>query len=389
MKKLEAQNAKVLVIGGGGREHAIGLQLQTDQVEKIYFAPGNAGTAKIGKNVELNLKDFGAINDFVKKNEIDLIVVGPEDPLANGIVDYFRAKGVPIVGPTKAAAQIESSKIFARQLMEEADIPQPDFCVCNNEEETKEAISFFGLPVVLKVDGLAAGKGAFVCKSKDDIAEAMKAIYRDKKFGVGPILVEECLEGQEISFFVLCDILNHVVIGTAQDYKRLLDGDQGPNTGGMGSVSPSPLYIKRRSKLMNAIDDEIITPILEMMRQKGHPFTGFLYCGLMIDKIGNPSVIEFNCRLGDPETQVILPLIKNDFFELLWKSVNNDLADTQVSFFDISAVFIVKVAKGYPSDYQKNMTIRIVNNFDTTCCEIIHAGTRLDENRELVTMVVE
>jgi phosphoribosylamine--glycine ligase len=381
MKQLNVNDANVLIIGGGGREHALGMQLEVDGVNNLFFAPGNGGTAEIGENIPLNLKNFDEIYEFVQKTKIDLIVVGPEDPLADGIVDYFRERNILIVGPTKAAAQIESSKIFARNLMAEAMIPQPNFIVCPDEDATRQAIFLFGSPVVLKVDGLAAGKGAFVCKSADDIEEAMNAIYKENKFGVGPILVEECLVGQEISVFALCDNLEYTVIGTAQDYKRLLDGDLGPNTGGMGSISPSPLILKK-PKLLDEIKKAIITPVLEAMNKNETPFTGFLYCGLMIVD-GYPQVIEFNCRLGDPETQVIMQLISGNFFYALWWAANNRLSPN-LGQYNLSAAFVVKVAKGYPGKYEKNKIITFVGN-EPSSCDIIHAGTKIDEQGNLVT----
>lgn len=383
MKKLNAEDARVLIIGSGGREHAIGIQLETDEVGNLFFAPGNAGTAMIGENVQLQPNDFIGIHDFVKRSKIDLIIVGPEDPLANGAVDFFRNLKVPIVGPTKAAAQIESSKIFARNLMVQANVPQPEFIVCKNRTETEQAIALLGWPFVLKVDGLAAGKGAFVCKTEANLEEAMKAIYDDNKFGQGSILVEECLFGQEISVFVLCNEQSHLIIGTAQDYKRLLDGDEGPNTGGMGSISPSPL-ISEYPDLLKRVEEKIIKPTLRAMRNKQTPFTGFLYCGLMVAD-GEPYVIEFNCRLSDPETQVILPLIESSFFDLLWKTANNaNLGIIPLKVYDLYTAFVVKVAGGYPNNYRKGDVIEISEDTNQYY-QVIHAGTKLDDNGELVT----
>jgi phosphoribosylamine--glycine ligase len=384
MKKLDASEARVLVIGSGGREHAIGMQMENDGVENLFFAPGNGGTAMLGTNVPISPNDFTGLNEFVKKEEIDLIIVGSEDPLAGGIVDFFRRRNVLIIGPTKDAAQLESNKAFARVRMEDADIPQPIYLISPDREQTEEMIGITGLPVVLKFSGLAAGKGAFVCHTESDIKEALKAIYEDKKFGEGPVLIEECLSGQEMSVFVLCNENSHVIIGTAQDYKRLRDGDKGPNTGGMGSISPSPL-ITRYPDLMEKIETRIIVPILKEMKNNHLPFTGFLYCGLMITN-GEPYVIEFNCRLGDPETQVVLPLIKSNFFKLLWRAANNeDLAAKKLKFYDhLAAAFIVKVAGGYPGDYRKGDIIETPDS-ESTWCEIIHAGTKLNDKEELVT----
>jgi len=384
MKKLKAEDAHVLVIGSGGREHVIGLQLLVESVDKVSFTPGNGGTENIGYNVPTDINDFQAIYDLVEKEQIDLIVVGPEDPLAGGIVDFFRAKNVPIIGPTKAAAQIESSKIFARILMGTANIPQPSFVVCANRELTEQAIASLGWPFVLKVDGLAAGKGAFVCHTEIDAKEALKAIYDDNKFGPGNILVEECLFGQEMSVFVLCNENSYAILGTAQDYKRLLDGDQGPNTGSMGAIAPSPL-LAEYPDLMKEVEEKIIVPVLKAMKENNTPFTGFLYCGLMIAD-GEPYVIEFNCRLGDPETQVVLPLLDESFFDLLWKAVNNeDLGNSSVQLTKkTTAAFVVKVAGGYPNSYRKGDPIKITDSAGM-CYVIIHAGTKLNDEKELIT----
>ncbi|MCX6798428.1 MAG: phosphoribosylamine--glycine ligase [Candidatus Falkowbacteria bacterium] len=316
--------------------------------------------------------------EFVKNTQIDLIVVGPEAPLANGIVDYFLVRNIKIIGPTQAAARIESSKIFARELMAKAKIPQPEFVICANREATNVAIAKFGLPVVIKVDGLAEGKGAFVCHQSAEVETACQTIYEDKKFGQTKVLVEECLSGQEMSVFALCDVSDYKIIGTAQDYKRLLDNNKGPNTGGMGAISPSPLA---KPEIMEKIKKKIIEPTLKAMNQADSPFAGFLYCGLMI-KDNEPRVIEFNCRLGDPETQVILPLIKGDFFDLLWLAANHEIYQANFSLSDYSTAFVFKVAKGYPGLYVKGNLIKVPSLPNN---RIIHAGTKINEVGELVT----
>jgi phosphoribosylamine--glycine ligase len=384
MKKLEAENACVLVIGSGGREHAIGIELDSNMVETILFLPGNGGTSELGGNIPIPTDNFELIFNVVKNYGVDLIIVGPEEPLANGIVDFFRAKDVPIIGPTKAAAQIESSKIFARNLMAQANIPQPAFIVCPDKDSTERAMASLGWPFVLKVDGLAAGKGAFVCHTIDDVEDAMKAIYEDKKFGDGSILVEECLFGQEMSVFVLCNESSYAILGTAQDYKRLLDDDKGPNTGSMGAIAPSPL-VAEYPNLMKEVEEKIIVPALKAMKENNTPFTGFLYCGLMIAD-GEPFVIEFNCRMGDPETQVVLPLLAESFFELLVKAVNNeDLGNAPRKLAEnMAATFVVKVAGGYPNSYRKGDVIEISEDTADNYV-IIHAGTKLNDNEELVT----
>lgn len=379
MEKLSATDALVAIIGGGGREHALGLRLKLDKVQKLFFIPGNAGTGNIGQNVELNINDFDSIYEFVKTSGVNLIIVGPEAPLAEGIVDYFLARNVKIIGPTKRAAQLESSKYFARMLMRGTGIKQPGFTLCCDRKDAERAIYVFGLPAVLKVDGLAAGKGAFVCHQADEVEAALQAIYVDKKFGDTKILVENCVTGQEMSAFALCDIDNYRIIGTAQDYKRLRDNDEGPNTDGMGSIAPSPLAT---SEVMEKVERKIIKPILEAMKGINAPFTGFLYCGLMI-RDGEPYVIEFNARLGDPGTQVILPLIKGDFFNLLWRAANNELNSAKFSFLDnYHTALVVKVAEGYPDNYRKGDVIKgLVGWADT----IIHAGTKITDQGQVVT----
>lgn len=386
MKK-DASKSSALIIGSGGREHALGLDLSLSLVKKLFFAPGNGGTEDLGTNVPISPIDFEGLYELVKKEKIDLVIVGPEDPLAAGIVDFFRARKIPIVGPTKAAAQIESSKIFARQRMEMALIPQPEFCDVTNYAEAKfAATTVYGFPVVLKVDGLAAGKGAFVCKDRTDLDEALKIIYEEKRFGEGPILVEECLTGQEMSVFVLCSENEHKIIGTAQDYKRLLDGDKGPNTGGMGSISPSPL-VAQYPNLLDDIEKQIIMPIIFQLEKEKIPFTGFLYAGLMIDDYGDPYVIEFNCRMGDPETQVVLPRLKTNLFDLLWAAANN-LPFPDIRESEECAAFVVKVASGYPDKYEKGKEIFINPSPSPIdiggATNLIHAGTK-KENGKLLT----
>ena len=383
MKELLARHAKVLIIGGGGREHAIGLRLVTDGISHLCFAPGNAGTASIGVNLDetLDPNNFEAICEFVTHCGISLVVIGPEAPLAAGLVDYLRDKNIPVIGPTQAAAKLESSKIFARELMAEKNIPQPSYAVCSNWDaavaELREHTQMGGGSIVIKVDGLAAGKGVFVCHDHEDIYYAMEAVYEDKKFGDTKIIIEECLEGTEMSLFALCDQSGYVVLGTAQDYKRLLDGNHGPNTGGMGSIAPSPL---ETPELIAKVEDRIIKPILQAMNERGAPFTGFLYCGLMI-KDGEPYVIEFNVRLGDPETQVILPLIENNFFDLLWLAAHDQVATAKISCSELCAACVIKVAQGYPEQYPKG---EIISGHPESK-RVIHAGTKLNAKGQAVT----
>jgi len=376
----------LLVIGGGGREHAICHKLIQDGAKTVYCSPGNPGIALSGgKNVVLDLSNHLAVINFVLENDIGLTVIGPEVPLADGLVNSFRGASLPIIGPTKAAAQLETSKVFARQLMHFSNIPQPSFIICIDQKQAIEAGNKFGFPVVVKIDGLAAGKGAFVCRDEAEFQEAIKAIFVEKKFGETSVLVEECLIGEEISVFAIVNGNRFKILGTAQDHKRLLDDDQGPNTGGMGAISPSPLADE---VLMDKVINRIIHPILSAMIENDTPYTGFLYAGLMIVN-GDPYVIEFNVRLGDPETQVILPRFKSSLLDLLNSSVDCGLVSGEV-ILEGAAATVVKVAQGYPGSYSKGNVVKglgldgqeVVFNeaSETLSAEkglVFHAGTTL------------
>jgi len=380
---MNASDANVLNVGGGAREHAIGLKLHKDGVKNLFFCPGNAGTESIGTNVNLDPNDFEALLKFVKESDIHLIVVGPEDPLSKGIVDFFQIHHIPIIGPTVKAAQLETSKVFARNLMARHNIPQPEFFGCRTPHAAQCSQNVLGLPVVLKADGLAAGKGALVCKTEEEWEGAMKTMFIDKKFGAAgdKVLVEKCLEGEELSVFALCDGPDYRILGTAQDHKRLLDNDQGPNTGGMGAYSPTPLATP---ELMAKVEKSIIGPILQAMVDLGCPYQGFLYVGLMLTADG-PMVIEFNARLGDPEAQVILPLIKSSFFNLLYNAAQGQLAQNGlIEFYDAYVVAVVKAAGGYPDKYEKGNVITGLDDPDLQT-RIIHAGTKKNETGQIVT----
>jgi len=366
----------LLVIGGGGREHAICHKLIQDGAKTVYCSPGNPGVALSGgKNVVLDLSNHLAVMNFVLDNDIDLTVVGPEAPLADGLVDSFRSAYLPIIGPTKAAAQLETSKIFARQLMHFSNIPQPSFMICIDQEQAIEAGNKFGFPVVVKVDGLAAGKGAFVCRDEAEFQEAINVIFVQKKFGETSVLVEECLIGEEVSVFAVVNGNRFKILGTAQDHKRLLDNDQGPNTGGMGAISPSPLAGKI---LMNKVRNRIIRPILSAMIENDTPYSGFLYVGLMIVN-GDPYVIEFNARLGDPETQVILPRLKSSFLDLLNSAVGCGLVSGKVILRGAAAT-VVKVAQGYPGPYSKGNVIKGLDILDLDQKRIFDKGSESSDS---------
>ena len=365
----------VLLIGSGGREHAIAWSIHKDsKLKQLYCAPGNAGTMNIATNINLDVMDNDAILDFVNKKNINFIIVGPEQPLENGIVDFFEKNNVKIFGPCKYAAQLETSKLFARNIMEEYKIPQPAFFECTNEEEIISVKNKLGFPIVLKADGLAAGKGVIICNNNMELCNAIDLMLDEKKFGSAAkkISVEECLKGEELSVFAICDGLNYQFINSAQDHKRVYNNDEGPNTGGMGAYSPTPLFTDELKKVVEA---EILVPILQAMNDKGYPFKGFLYMGLMINE-KQPYVIEFNVRLGDPEAQVLIPLIKSSLLSIMLDSEEGNVKASKIQLSNDYAVAVVLAAKGYPNDYKKNMKI---DGLDKITNEIVfHAGTKYD-----------
>jgi len=367
------EKLNVLLIGSGGREHAIANSIFDDKkMNKLFCAPGNAGTRDIAENVILNIMDNNEIYDFVKKQKIDFIIVGPEQPLENGIVDYFKNKDIKVFGPCSYAAQLETSKLFARNIMEEYEIPQPAFFECSNQDQILEIRDKIGLPLVLKADGLAAGKGVIICRNDADLENAIEVMLNQKKFGSASdkISVEECLIGEELSVFAVCDGLNFKFINSAQDHKRIYDNDKGPNTGGMGAYCPAPLFTQ---ELKNKVEKSILVPILQAMNDKGAPFKGFLYIGLMINE-GMPYVIEFNVRLGDPEAQVLLPLIESSLFDMMLDSVDGNIKEHNITLSSDYAVTVVLASKGYPDKYNKNMKIEGLNNLDNEL--VFHAGTK-------------
>ncbi|RNB81021.1 phosphoribosylamine--glycine ligase [Brevibacillus fluminis] len=365
---------KVLVIGGGGREHAILWKLaQSTRVTKLYCAPGNGGTEEVAQNVPIGAHDFAALSQFVKDEGISLTVVGPEDPLLAGIVDFFSERGLPIFGPSSQAAQIEGSKTFAKDLMKRHQIPTAAYESFTDYEAALAYLRAQGAPIVIKADGLAAGKGVVVAESLEEAEQALAQIMQDGVFGNAGarVVIEECLRGEELTLLSFVDGETVKPMITSQDHKPAYDGDKGPNTGGMGTYAPVP---QMSNELVAQIVSTIVEPVAKAMVAEGYPFKGVLYTGLMITAQG-PKVIEFNARFGDPETQVVLPLLDSDLLDVFEATINGTLADQDVAWKSDSACCVVMAAPGYPGDYPKGASIELpANNGETV---IFHAGTKL------------
>ena len=373
---------KVLVIGGGGREHAMAWKLnQSPKVTRVYVAPGNGGTALDNHLHNIDTTDVRALREWAQAEKIGLTVVGPEAPLAAGVVDEFRAHGLRIFGPTKAAAQLESSKAFSKAFMQRHGIPTADYETFTDATAAHAFIDRLGVPLVVKADGLAAGKGVVVASTLQEAHDAVDFMLVDNKYGVvhndggARVVIEEFLEGEEASFIVLCDGKNVAALATSQDHKRLLDGDAGPNTGGMGAYSPAPVVTADvHARAMR----EIILPTVRGMEKDGIPYTGFLYAGLMIDAQGKPKALEFNCRMGDPETQPILMRLKSDLLEVLGAAIDCKLDTLELQWDRRTALGVVVAAHGYPDAPRKGDAI---NGLPTEADDavVFHAGTALDE----------
>ncbi len=374
----------VLVIGGGGREHAFAWKLaQSDKVQMVYVAPGNGGTALDGRLKNVPITDVVALREWAYENKIGVTVVGPEGPLAAGVVDEFRAHGLRIFGPTRAAAQLESSKAFSKAFMKRHGIPTAAYEAFTDPVEAHAYVERMGAPIVVKADGLAAGKGVVVAMSLDEAHAAIDFMLLDNTLGVvhntgeggqavPRVVIEEFLDGEEASFMVLCDGKDVVPLATSQDHKRLLDGDQGPNTGGMGAYSPAPVVTPQvHARAMR----EIILPTLKGMEQDGIPYTGFLYAGLMIDPQGQVKTLEFNCRMGDPETQPILMRLKSDFLDVLWAATEpGGLENMELDWDRRTALGVVLAAEGYPHAPRKGAVITGLPA-EGEASMVFHAGT--------------
>jgi len=336
----------VLIIGSGGREYSIGYALKRDEnVEKIYFAPGNGATDELGENI--SIKDYNELADFAKKNSIDLTVVGPEAPLVDGIVDIFKDRGLTIFGPSAKAAQLEGSKIFMKNFLTKYNIPTARYIETDSLERASEFIDTLPTPIVVKADGLCAGKGVIIAETHEDAKEAAKGMLSGESFGEAGerIIVEEYLDGYELSVFAICDGKDFVILPAAQDHKRLLDGDKGPNTGGMGAYAPTPLATE---DIYKKIETRVVRPTLEGMEKEGMPFTGVLFMGVMVVD-GEPLILEYNVRFGDPECEELMPLLKSPASELFYKAATGKLSEANIEFYeDRYAVGVVMASKNYP-----------------------------------------
>ncbi len=367
---------KLLVIGSGGREHAIAWRLaQGQRVQKVFVAPGNAGTALEPGVENVAVTGIEALADFAQKEHIYLTVVGPEAPLAEGVVDLFRSRGLRIFGPTRACAQLESSKEFAKSFMQRHHIPTAAFASFEDAREAHAYVDTRGAPIVVKADGLAAGKGVVVAATLEEAHQAIDRMLVDHAMGNAGnrVVIEDFLDGEEASFIVMCDGAHVLTLATSQDHKRLRDGDQGPNTGGMGAYSPAPVVTP---EIHARVVREIIQPTLAGMAAEGHPYTGFLYAGLMIDKAGNPKALEFNCRLGDPETQPILMRLKSDLFELIEHALEGKLNAAEALWDRRAALGVVLAAAGYP-DSPRNGDAIAGLPLPAEDARVFHGGTAL------------
>ena len=365
---------KIAILGSGGREHALAFALsKSKKLKKIYCIPGNAGTSEVAKNVNIDLNNFNKVYKFLANENIKFVVVGPEKPLVEGIVDYLEKFNIKVFGPNKLSSQLEGSKIFTKNLCQKYKIPTAKFGVFKKKREAIKFLKSSNYPIVIKADNLASGKGVYICKSKTQSEKAVEEIFNGK-FGVAKnILIEEFLEGEEMSYFIISDGNTFKTFGTAQDHKRVGEQDTGKNTGGMGAYSPSRLI---NNKLENKILKKIIMPTLKGLSDMGTKYKGFLYAGLMIIN-DEPFLIEYNVRMGDPECQTIIPTLKTDLLKILFACANEKLKETKIEWINKMSLCVVLCSNGYPDSYQKDIKI---NNFDTIKLDsnnyLFHAGTK-------------
>lgn len=374
----------VLIIGSGGREHALALKIaESPTPNKLFILPGNPGTRLLGENININLSEQNKVVEFCKEKQIDLVVIGPEQPLVEGLANKLRENKLIVFGPNKEAAQIESSKSFAKKVMKEAGVPTAKYIPFNSNmlEPAKEYIRNKKYPCVIKVDGLAAGKGVFVCNDPIEAEAALNLIFHDKLFGESgeKVLVEEFLTGEEVSMFAVCDGVEFVCLPAAQDHKRIGENDTGKNTGGMGAYAPAPVITP---KLFEEIKNRIFYPIITTLNKRNSSFIGCLYAGLIITNEG-PKVIEFNCRFGDPETQVVLPIIKGDFLHLLHTAALGKIDKASVEYNGGSSVCVVAASKGYPDSFESGFEITGLGELGADI-KVYHAGTK-DVSGKIIT----
>ncbi|MGB9852747.1 MAG: phosphoribosylamine--glycine ligase [Candidatus Kapaibacteriota bacterium] len=376
---------RIFLVGSGGREHCLAWRLKNSSEEvEIYSSSQNAGIKKIANYVPLDERDFSQISDFCLKSSIDLVVVGPEAPLANGIADFLRAKGIPVFGPSKLAARIESSKSFAKEFMQRNGIPTARFRTFTNDsiDEAFDYIKAIETPIVVKADGLAAGKGVVICQTKEEAMLVVRRMFSGEFAEAGKkVVLEEFLDGDEASILAITDGTDYVLLPTSQDHKRILDGDRGKNTGGMGAYSPTPLV---NEFTLQQIEDEIIRPTIAGMANEGFPFVGCLYAGLMV-KHNKAKVVEFNCRFGDPETQSVLPLVEGNFAKLLFSAATGKLKkEFYKGYKNKYSCCVILASKGYPDDYEKGFAITGIEEAENSGCIVFHSGT-LQVNGKIIT----
>ena len=375
---------KILVIGGGGREHTLAWKLaQSPQAEKIYAIPGNPGMAKIAECENgISIEDNEALVAFAKEKGVELVVVGPEVPLTNGLVDAMNGAGIRAFGPTRAAAELEGSKSFAKDIMQKYGIPTAKYKVFTDAASARDYVQAEGAPIVIKADGLAAGKGVVVAQTVDEALTAVNNIMEGQSFGAAGarVVIEECMFGEEASLLAFTDGETIVPMVSSQDHKRAFDGDKGPNTGGMGTYAPAPVMT---NELVQEATEKILRPIIAAMKKEGRPYKGCLYAGLMITEAG-PKVVVFNARFGDPETQVVLPLLKSDLLEIMLACCDGRLAEQDIKWSDGAAVCVVMASDGYPGGYPKGLPIKGVEQAEAGGALVFHAGTAERDGR-LVT----
>lgn len=382
---LEEENMKVLIVGGGGREHAIAWKVsQSPRVEKIYCAPGNAGIAKVAECVDIGVMDFKALVSFAKERQIGLVIVGPDDPLAAGAVDAFEAEGLRVFGPRKNAAILEASKAFSKDLMKKYNIPTAAYANFDSAEAALAYLETANMPIVLKADGLALGKGVLICNTLDEAKDGVKSLMMDKQFGSAGnrIVIEEFMTGREVSVLSFVDGNTIKIMTSAQDHKRAKDGDRGLNTGGMGTFSPSPFYTEEVDAFCKKY---IYQATVDAMKKEGRPFQGIIFFGLMLTSRG-PKVLEYNARFGDPETQVVLPRMKNDIVDIFEACIAGTLDQVNLEFEDNAAVCVVLASDGYPGHYEKGFKISGLDVFEGKKeYYVFHAGSKFDADGDVAT----